>query len=352
MSDNICRNLYRLRIEGTLEQRLGAPEIGRRKEHVGRGAEFTEFFVFLHVPPHDEFYTLSQPEMPAHAQEIDIAESKIFLLGEKLFQFHRKNGVRKEAPAAGPAELFEAVFFRKGILAGPSPARDAEEPVPVQHAFDFRNGGGEAPARKGPHYQAFEPAFFLYHADGLPPLGHGPLSDDLAGNDETGADLLHEGLGYLQHIYPAVDAGVHILSVAVPGVLQHFEIIIFLVACNELYAEFGCRLYRPCASLLVTPAGEGGREMKTDHFHALVHHEPGGENAVEPSRYEGYRFSVHAWFRAGYAFPYMDPGDLSSSVCIFIPESTPGRGATGFVRRNCPPATHPFRIVAICTALE
>jgi len=143
--------------------------------------------------------------------------------------------------------------------------------------------------------QSLQSAFALDHPQGIPALAHGALAEHLAGDDEIGAAFRHVFLGLPEKKDPAVDAGVHAPSVAVPWGPDDLQVIHSLQFDHHLDSQFPGRPYRLEAAAFVTLCAGAERrgEVERNYLDTLVFDELSGEDAVKSSREQGYGLSFH-----------------------------------------------------------
>jgi hypothetical protein len=115
----------------------------------------------------------------------------------------------------------------------PASALDVAETASVHLARSFRFRLRKEPGAEGTEDAVRISGIFGHDVEGLFPLGHGALTQNLSGEDEIETLLLHPLPGHPKHQRVAVDAGIHIPPEAVTGRPQHLEVFCRDVENNE-----------------------------------------------------------------------------------------------------------------------
>ena len=93
--------------------------------------------------------------------------------------------------------------------------RETQQPIPFHPPLFFGRGEGKMLGAKGSDNEAVKTALFGDDGKGLKVLGHGPLPENLTGDDKGGSFFFQELSCSSKHEGVAIDAGIHVSAVAV-----------------------------------------------------------------------------------------------------------------------------------------
>lgn len=133
-------------------------------------------------------------------------------------------------------------------LTFPASSLDIAEAIAIHLAGTFRFRLREETGAEGTQNAIRKARIFSHDIEGLLPLGHGTLTQNLSGEDEIETLLLHPSPGDPKHQRVAVDARIHVPSEAVTGRPQHLQVLFGDIEHDERQAyPLRCRPRFRCA---------------------------------------------------------------------------------------------------------
>ena len=194
------------------------------------------------VPADHGLRRFVEAEMSSHLQEFDVPDPVVGMTVEEVAETPGEDGIGQEAAAGRRGVGGDAVMHGHLHLPFPAPPLDIAESAAVHLALPLRFRLRQELRAQGPEDAVRITRILGHDVERLFSLGHGTLTENLPGEDEIGPLLLHPLSGNLEHQRVAVDAGVHVLPVAVPGRAEHLQVFLRDVENGEGQADpFGGR---------------------------------------------------------------------------------------------------------------
>ena len=206
--------------------------------------------------------------------------------------------VGEQAAACGRGIVDDAQAGGERLLLFPAAAGDGEQLFPIDQPLPLRPGRPHQPGRERPQEEILAARVALDHPHGIAALGHGPLAEHLAGDEEGGAQDGHALPRPGEHEDLAVDAGVEMFAEAVGRSVEHIQVALAEVDERHLEAVFV-----PHFPGILLGSGEQivveerGDELERDNPHPQIRHHPAGKDRIEtageqPQRRDGTRHGV------------------------------------------------------------
>ena len=141
-----------------------------------------------------------------------------------------------------------------------------------------------------------------HHGHGFLALRHWPLADHLAGDDEIKTMRLGPLQGLVYHEDLAIQAGIHIGTIAVFGLQQ--DILVFLHDIDDVQLDaqllrgpqgivaLGLALVLFADGMGMSFHAKAGKKVDPFHVDPLVQHNLGGEHGIETARDQGDGFAL------------------------------------------------------------
>ncbi len=126
-----------------------------------------------------------------------------------------------------------------------TPSREVKQEVPLDPSFLLRERRLEKFGGKRPQDEPRKTALSCHNGKRLEVLGHGPLTQDFAGDDKARSFLFEQLTGFAKHEGMTVDAGIHVPAVTVGRILDHFKVGFGQVDDFERKLNGLCRYPRP-----------------------------------------------------------------------------------------------------------
>ena len=245
------------------------------------------------ISAHDQFRAFGEPEISSHLQKVDILHIELVMFYE-IPDPLGKLGIGQEASAcnAGVVVYTKVLGMRDLRLAGA--ACDVQHSLPADPSVLFWDRWRQQLCRERTHNQTHQACLLLYDIHLPSELAHRALAQDLAGDDEGCPDLFHELLALAKEQDSAIDAGIHVGSVAVGRSFQDIQEIAGCV--DDLKADsqgIGDSLgVAPASQIRRMAIAQAKRRLEVhgNEFQILAAHQFSRKGAVQSSGKKYYRF--------------------------------------------------------------
>ena len=171
------------------------------------------------------FVVSTETEVPSDLQKLDVSNGMIGMTVKEVAETLGKNGIGQEAAARRRGIGGDAVMYRHLHLPFPAPSLYVQQAGAIDLALPLRRRFREKLCAQRADDPVRISRVLRHYVERLFSLGHGALAQDLPGEDEIRPLLLHLPSGDLEHQRVAVDAGVHVLPIPVPGRVKHLQVL-------------------------------------------------------------------------------------------------------------------------------
>src|SRR3989338_4273128 len=279
-------------------QRPGVTGGGEMDEPAAIAAEK---IVLALVAPDDELEMRARAQVPADLEQHYVVELVALLAARapEIGELVRILLVGEEAAAArGLGVVVKAVLLRQRDLRLATAPVEIMEPLAIHPALALGERGRQEPGAQRPQQPVAGARVARHHRERVAPLRHRALAQDLAGDDEIEAVRLHPLARLAQHEYLAVETGVEIGPVAVPGVdddvlvllddLDDVQLDAELTGGPEGVVALGLVLVLAADGVGVTLDAEAGVEVDALDVDALVEDDARGQQRIQAAGDEGH----------------------------------------------------------------